>query len=80
MSRRVAIYCRGKAVRANLAAEEALRRLASRAGWALRHRVVMLLDLDVIIEAGPAFLPLGVGIGFGGQGPLIRNIGYFTAW
>ena len=29
MSRRVAIYCRGKAVRANLAAQEASRRVAS---------------------------------------------------
>ena len=33
MSRRVAIYCRGKAVRANRAAVEALRDVASRDGW-----------------------------------------------
>ncbi len=33
MSRRVAIYCRGKAVRANRAAVEALRDVASREGW-----------------------------------------------
>ncbi len=35
---------------------------------AVRHRVVMLLDLDVIIEADPAFLPFGVDVGLGGQG------------
>ena len=35
MSRRVAIYCRGKSVRANRAAEQALRRVASREGWTL---------------------------------------------
>ncbi len=29
----------------------------------VRHRVVMLVDLDVVIETGAAFLPLGVGIG-----------------
>ncbi len=46
MSRRVAIYCRGKAVRANLAAEEALRRVASREGWALAGTFVD--------EAGPS--------------------------
>ncbi len=46
MSRRVAIYCRGKAVRANRAAEEALRRVASREGWALAGKFVD--------EAGPS--------------------------
>ena len=29
----------------------------------VRHRVVVLLDLDVIVEAGPALLPLGVDVG-----------------
>ena len=33
MSRSVAIYCRGKAVRANRTAVEALRDVASREGW-----------------------------------------------
>ncbi len=33
MSRRMAIYCRGNAVRANRAAVEALRDVASREGW-----------------------------------------------
>ena len=46
MSRQVAIYCRGKAVRANRAAEEALRRVASREGWALAGTFVD--------EAGPS--------------------------
>ena len=35
MSRSVAIYCRGKAVRANRVAVEALRDVASREGWAV---------------------------------------------
>ncbi len=46
MSRRVAIYCRGKAVRANRAAEQALRRVASREGWTLAGTFVD--------EAGPS--------------------------
>ena len=29
----------------------------------VRHRVVVLLDLDVIVEAGAAFLPFGVSVG-----------------
>src|SRR5271168_511368 len=33
----------------------------------VRHRVVMLRDLDVIIEAGPALLPLGVDVGLSRQ-------------
>ncbi len=46
MSRRAAIYCRGKAVRANRAAEEALRRVVSREGWTLAGTFVD--------EAGPS--------------------------
>ncbi len=46
MSRRVAIYCRGKAVRASRAAEEALRRVVSREGWTLAGTFVD--------EAGPS--------------------------
>ncbi len=46
MSRRAAIYCRGKAVRASRAAEEALRRVASREGWTLASTFVD--------EAGPS--------------------------
>ena len=46
MSRRVAIYCRGKSVRASRAAEEALRRVASREGWTLAGTFVD--------EAGPS--------------------------
>ncbi len=46
MSRRVAIDCRGKAVRASRAAEEALRRVASREGWTLAGTFVD--------EAGPS--------------------------
>ena len=49
MSRRAAIYCRGKAVRASRAAEEALRRVASREGWTLAGTFVD--------EAGPLRLP-----------------------
>ena len=33
----------------------------------VRHRVVVLLDLDVIIEADPALLPFGVDVGLGRQ-------------
>lgn len=29
----------------------------------VRHRVVVLLDLDVVIEPDPAFLPLGKNVG-----------------
>ncbi len=39
--------------------------LSQQAMW---HRVVMLVDLDVVIETGAAFLPCGVGIGLDGQG------------
>ena len=28
----------------------------------------MLVELDMIVEAGPALLPRGVDVGFGGQG------------
>src|SRR6185312_5112322 len=31
----------------------------------VRHRVVVLLDLDVVVEADPAFLPFGKNIGLG---------------
>ena len=33
----------------------------------MRHRVVVLLDLHVIVEASPAFLPLRERVGFGRQ-------------
>ena len=33
----------------------------------VRHRVVMLLDLDVIVEAGTAFLPFAERVGLGRQ-------------
>src|SRR5215475_1606502 len=33
----------------------------------VRHRVVVLVDLDVIVEPDPAFLPLGEDIGLGRQ-------------
>ena len=33
----------------------------------VRHRVVMLADLDVIIEPNPAFLPFGKDVGLGRQ-------------
>ncbi len=33
----------------------------------VRHRVVVLLDLDMIIEADPAFFPCRVGVGLGWQ-------------
>src|ERR1700756_231383 len=33
----------------------------------VRHRVVVLLDLDVVVEADPAFLPFSKNIGLGRQ-------------
>ena len=33
----------------------------------MRHRVVVLVDLDVVVEPEPAFLPLGVHVGLGRQ-------------
>ena len=33
----------------------------------VRHRVVVLLDLDVIVEPDPALLPLGEDVGLGRQ-------------
>ena len=33
----------------------------------VRHRVVVLLDLDVVVEPDPAFLPLGKNVGLGRQ-------------
>ena len=35
-------------------------------GQRVRHRVIVLVDLDMIIEAGSALLPFGVLIGLGG--------------
>ena len=40
----------------------------------MRDRVVMLLDLDVVIEAGPAFLPFCIDIGFARQGTEGRTL------
>ena len=44
--------CRGSDARLDLLAEQLV-----------RHAVVMLGDLDVIVEADPAALPLGVFVG-----------------
>ena len=33
----------------------------------VRHRVVVPLDLDVVVEADPAFLPFRVDVGLGRQ-------------
>ena len=33
----------------------------------VRHRVVVLLDLDVVVEPDPAFLPFGKDVGLGRQ-------------
>ena len=33
----------------------------------VRHRVVVLLDLDVVVEPDAAFLPFGVDVGLGRQ-------------
>ena len=33
----------------------------------VRHRVIVLVDLDVVIEPDPALLPFGKDIGFGRQ-------------
>ena len=38
--------------------------LAQQCVW---HRVVVLLDLDVVVEPGAALLPCGVGVGLGRQ-------------
>ena len=35
-------------------------------GQAMGHRVIVLGDLDMIIEAGAALFPFGVLVGFGG--------------
>ena len=42
-------------------------RLDLLAEQAVRHRVVVLVDLDVVVEADPAALPLGVVVGLGRQ-------------
>ena len=33
----------------------------------VRHRVVVLVDLDVVVEPDPAFLPFGKDVGLGRQ-------------
>ena len=33
----------------------------------VRYRVVVLVDLDVVVEPDPAFLPLGEDVGLGRQ-------------
>ena len=38
----------------------------------VRHRVIVLLDLDVVVEPNRAFLPLGKNVGLGRQRPQRR--------
>ena len=49
--------CRGGDPRLDLLADQLV-----------RHAVVVLGDLDVVVEADPAALPLGVFVGLGGSG------------
>ncbi len=77
MSRRVAIYCRGKAVQANRAAEGALRDVASQEGWTVAGTFVdgvgpskpeyerlwrAIAAHDVDIVAVPSFAAIADGV------------------
>ncbi len=77
MSRRVAIYCRGKAVQANRAAEGALRDVASKEGWTVAGTFVdgagpsmpeyerlwrAIAAHDIDIVAVPSFAAIADGV------------------
>src|SRR5882672_726325 len=49
-------------------------RLELLAQQAVRHRVVMAVDVDVVVEADPALAPLGVDVGFDRQSGERRTV------
>ena len=55
-------------------------RLELLAQHAMRHRVVMAIDVDVVVEADPALTPLGVDVGSTGKAASAGRSSSSNSW